>query len=207
MVESKIISVTDIYVDGRYSFIDLVLENGAQGQYTNMVEVLGTFNAGDEVKYITCELFHGKYKFKGLFKNKVMKRSKIVDIVGEVTLAKNQAFTCEIILENGDRGNVLSSNYADVLSLRVGTFIKYDKLDLVGEVSVFDGWVKDSPGYDLLKNRDINRSVALKAAIDILTIASPKGRWALPDGVDFDKAIKDVGNLTERIFNEVLNKE
>jgi len=207
MTEVTIKSISKILVDENgYNYIDVVLSNGVQGYYPNSQEALGLFKKGDRVKYRDTKEFAGREKINGLTKILDMVTTKIKKI-GPVSLGNNGTWYADIQTDDDVIGIHFSDSKKDLSTLKVGTVIKYsDTKEIEGKGTFFVGLnkvVQYSP--DERRQLSIVRQSSIKAAIEILSIASPKGRWVKPDGsVDSEGAVNDVISISELLIDYAM---
>ena len=203
MIETTIKSVSKILTDENgYSYIDVVLENDVQGYYPNTEESLGLFTVGSRVKYKDTKTFAGREKINGLTKINQMTTTKIATI-GPVETGKNNTFYREITTEDGITATHFDESYKVIASLKSGDIIQYaDTRSVKDKGDFFVGFSKMALyTADERRQLSIVRQSSIKAALEIINIASPKGRWVNSDGtVDKEKAAKEVIEISELLI-------
>jgi hypothetical protein len=201
---SKIVKLSEVVQDKHGLFhIDLELADGTVGYYPGDEKFLSMLEVGQEVTYLGTKHFNKRNKINGL--NIVIHMSNITEkvdtiIVGVSGVEKNKGFYFRTLTtEDGVSAIHLSKQLADIESLIVGSRISYTDITNKNGKDVFVGLEKlKRYGADDRRQLSITRQSSVKAAIECLAIASPKGRWTDKDG-NFQKEVcyKEVTELAE----------
>lgn len=209
MTETKIAQISEILTDENgYLYVDLVLENGVQGYYPNSEDALGLFNEGDEVRYADTKEFAGRLKINGLIKlNKNVIKMTTIKSIGPILNGNNGTFYVSIETEDGVNGIHFSDSYKEIAALKVGSLIQYSDLKDVKDKGTFFVGLNKVSRYtpDERRQLSIVRQSSIKAAIEIASIASPKGRWVKSDGsIDGEAAAKDIIQISELLIDYAM---
>jgi hypothetical protein len=204
MQETKIKKISKILQDEHgYSYIDLELEDGTQGYYPNEVDVLESFSKGTKVKYAGSKIFAGRNKISGLTKIKEMVTTKIKR-AGQITAGNNNTFYVELETEDDITGFHFSDSYKALVSIKPGTTVQYSDIKDVKDKGTFFVGLNKLSIYtpDERRQLSIVRQSSIKAAIEMISIASPKGRWINPDGsINKEAAASEVIELSELLIH------
>lgn len=207
MVETKIKKVSKITTDDHgYTYVDLELQDGTQGYYPNDVSVLESLTKGSKVKYVDTKPFAGRTKINGLTKLTEMVTTKIKR-ADQISTGNNNTFYRELETEDGVVGFHFSDSYKALASIKSGSIVQYsDTREVDGKGTFFVGLNKLSQySPDERRQLSIVRQSSIKAAIEMLSIASPKGRWIKSDGsVDKEAAVNDVIEISELLIDYAM---
>jgi hypothetical protein len=192
--------------DYGFDFIELSLSDGTKGIYPNKVDFLYPFKKGDVVSYIKLKNIGDKNVYVYLKKIIQMNINKIRDI-SQINMSKGK-FYADITLDDGNTAKFLTESYQEISALKKGSVVEYDSINDLGDKgSIFVNLFKTKVDYENQKNKKIAKQVALKAAVEMLKIASPKGRYSLQDGVDSDSMVKDLLEVTKKIEKYILDTD
>lgn len=211
---SKIKSIGGVVADSHGHFtIDIVLEDGTKGYYPNTEEFLNKLKVGSEVSYIDTKEFAGRIKINGLTlieKTKTMsdKIATIVKLAGPLSKSDKGIYYKELTTEDGITAIFFSKELSEVEVIISGSLISYtDIIEKEGK-DYFKGLEKlRRHSLDDKRQLSIIRQAAVKAAIECIAIASPKGRWVNKDGsVDEESCFNEVTSLAD-LFVEYASVE
>lgn len=210
MVTTKIKNVSEVAVDDHgYPYVDLELEDGTAGYYPNTNEFLNSLSKGDEVKYAGVKNFAGRLKINGLTKLNETKKmvTGIIKSVGEIKTGNNNTFYVELETADDQKAFHFSESYKELKSFKVGSIVQYTDIKEVKDKGLFFVGLSKVPMYSPDERRQLSivRQSSIKAAVEILSIASPKGRWINSDGsVDIESAISDVIKISEGLIDYAM---
>ncbi len=206
---SNIVALSEVVQDKHGLFhVDLELADGTVGYYPGNEEFLRTLYVGAEVSYLGTKHFNKRNKINGLNLIQMAdNNSKVVAVVKAVTeVEKNKGFYFRTLTtEDGVTAIHLSKQLSEVESIIVGSLISYTDVVTKNEKDVFVGVEKLRRfNADDKRQLSICRQSSLKAAIECMAIASPKGRWVEKDGsVNIDDCFNEVVALAEQFVQYV----
>lgn len=205
---SKICSVGEVVADGHGHFtIDIELEDGTKGYYPNTEKFLNKLKVGSEVSYIDTKEFAGRTKINGLIL-KEKKMEKVVSIItkaGPLTKGDKGIYFKELTTEDGVSAIFFSKELSDVESIIKGSLISYTDIKEAKGKDIFLGLEKlKRYSSDDRRQLSIMRQSSLKAAIECISIGSPKGRWINKDGsFNNQECYQEVIDLAELFIDYV----
>lgn len=211
MIETVIKSISEILTDKHgYTFVDIELEDGAQGFFPNEREYLESLFLGMEVKYRAVKIFNNRPKIIGLLPN--IKTKKVEMSIGRISnhsswelSPKNNKFYSTITLEDGTSGVVMVDSINETLSFRPGLIMSYELNEKAG-TNFFVGVNLHTYDSNTTRELSIKRQTAFKAAVELLNANPHKGRWHSKEsstGLDYDSMVKDVSELTEKLLKTI----
>jgi len=204
-----IVNLSEVVQDKHGLFhVDLELADGTVGYYPSNEEFLKSLYVGAEVMYIDTKHFNKRNKINGLNLIKMAENNnKVYAIVTDVTkVEKNKGFYFRTITtEDGVTAIHLSKQLSEVESIIAGSLISYTDVVTKNDKDVFVGVEKlKRMNADDKRQLSICRQSSLKAAIECIAIASPKGRWLEKDGsVNIDDCFNDVVSLADKFVQYV----
>jgi hypothetical protein len=201
MVVTAIEEVSDILTDEHgYTYVNLLLSRDVRGFYPNSVEFLSSLQVGDKVRYVDTKMFNGRLKINGLLKIETDMQTGNIKSVGEVQAGDNNKFFAELELTNGVKALCITDSAEEILSYKKYDKVKYaDVVNLKGK-DIFNKLVVHTKTDADERQLSIIKQSAFGYALEIATIASPKGRWVKSDGsIDFDKAIDELREAADKI--------
>lgn len=187
--KAKIVKASEVVADGHgFFYKDLELDNGVKGYYPNTEEFLNRLVAGATIEYIDTKEFAKRTKINGIvLKEKIKKMSKVITIVkstSKLQKGENGSYFKELTTEDDVTAIYFSKELSEVESIIPGSLISYTDIKNAKGKDVFIGFEKlKRYSSDDRRQLSITRQSSIKAAIECLNIASPKGRWNEKDGV------------------------
>lgn len=203
--KAKIVKASEVVADGHgFFYKDLELDNGVKGYYPNTEEFLNKLVEGKVIQYIDTKEFAKRTKINGLVlieKTKKMSNKVITIVKSTSTLQKGEKgiYFKELTTEDGITAIFHSKELSEVETIISGSLISYSDIKNLKGKDVFFGVEKLKRYHaDDRRQLSIMRQSSIKAAIECIAIASPKGRWLNKDGVvDKQACYSEVIELAE----------
>jgi len=201
MVVTAIEEVSEVLTDEHgYTYVNLLLQDETKGFYPNSVEFLSSLTAGDKVRYVDTKMFNGGLKINGLIKLEQEMKVGNIKVVGEIQTGDNNKFYAELELTNGVKAIAITDSADEIQSYQKYDKVKYADIvnlkgkDIFNKLTVHEKTDADERQLSIIKQS------AFGYAVEIATIASPKGRWLDKEGnILWSQAIAELQEAADKI--------